>query len=80
MQKEEAKPKTKTKAKIKNIEAFCPYCGATQKMEVPTAQLLSQSDDAPAPETVWAKCKKCKQTVKVNLNDLKKEVKKLKRL
>jgi hypothetical protein len=51
-------------ARIKNIEAFCSVCGTHAKMELgATVSGLNTENKR------WAKCKKCKQMVMVELND-----------
>ncbi len=57
-------------AKTKNIEAFCNFCSSVTKMEL--AGFTSEGEDS---TKQWAKCKKCKQKLVVDLEDLKKEVK-----
>jgi hypothetical protein len=47
-------------AKIKNVEAFCSFCGAVRKMEL-TGEVSGDE------EKRWAKCKKCKQTMVINM-------------
>lgn len=54
-------------AKTKNIEAYCSFCAVVTKMEV--------SGVNPADEKVWAKCKKCKQTMLIEPKDAEKVVK-----
>lgn len=49
-------------ARIKNVEAFCSICNTVTKMEL--AGEVSGSE----PENKrWAKCKKCKQTMIINV-------------
>ncbi len=57
-------------AKTKNIEAFCNFCGSVTKME-----LAGHTSEGEESQKVWAKCKKCKQKVVIDLDDLKKETK-----
>lgn len=57
-------------AKTKNIDAFCNNCNAVTKME-----LAGETVEGPDVSKRWAKCKKCKQKLVIDLNDLKKEVK-----
>ncbi len=54
-------------ARIKNIEAFCNFCNAITKMEV-SAEPVPGDDE----NKRWAKCKKCKHKMII---DLKTEVK-----
>ena len=49
-------------ARVKNVEVFCPFCNAIKKMELAGEVLGSESENK-----YWAKCKKCKQTMLVNL-------------
>jgi hypothetical protein len=57
-------------AKTKNIEAFCNFCGSVTKME-----LAGNTSEGEESTKQWAKCKKCKQKVVIDLDDLKKETK-----
>lgn len=57
-------------AKTKNIEAFCGFCGGVTKMEI-----AGETSEGPDASTRWAKCKKCKQKLVIDLNDLRKEAK-----
>ncbi len=57
-------------AKTKNIEAFCNFCGSVQKME-----LAGQTSEGAESSKQWAKCKKCKQKLVVDLENLKKDFK-----
>lgn len=57
-------------AKTKNVDAYCSFCNAVTKME-----LAGETADGPEATTRWAKCKKCKQKMIIDLNDLKKETK-----
>ncbi len=52
-------------AKLKNIEAFCSICGAVTKMEI-TGEVTGEENE----DKRWAKCKKCKQTMVINLVDV----------
>ncbi|MGE5436870.1 MAG: hypothetical protein ACM3O3_06545 [Syntrophothermus sp.] len=56
-------------ARIKNAEAFCNVCGAVRKMEI------AGDVSADQPNKKWAKCKKCKQTMIIELSDEPKEKK-----
>lgn len=53
----------KKMARTKNIEAFCTVCGNINKMEL--AGEIPVFDD---PNKRWAKCKKCKQMVIVDIS------------
>lgn len=57
-------------ARIKNIEAHCSFCNAVTKMELSGDSTLNLSDNKK-----WAKCKKCKQTSLIQLEEPEKEVK-----
>ncbi len=57
-------------ARIKNIEAFCTNCGVVRKMEV-TGELAGEENQ----NKRWAKCKKCKQTMVIDLASDVKEMK-----
>lgn len=54
-------------ARIKNIEAFCSFCNAVTKMEMSPEPIPGEDENRR-----WAKCKKCKHKVVV---DIKSEVK-----
>jgi hypothetical protein len=47
-------------AKVKNVEAFCSFCSGVRKMEL-TGEVASDGNKR------WAKCKKCKQTMIINI-------------
>ena len=49
-------------ARIKNIEAFCSSCNAIRKMEL-TGDVLGEGNE----NKRWAKCKKCKQTMIIDI-------------
>lgn len=51
-------------ARSKNIEAFCSSCNATQKMEI-TGELAGEETE----NKKWAKCKKCKQSMVIDLKE-----------
>lgn len=55
-------------ARVKNVDAFCTVCGAVKKMEI-TGDI--QNDETKK----WAKCKKCKQTMLIDLTISYKEPK-----
>ncbi len=57
-------------ARTKNIEAFCGFCNAVTKMELSGDSTLN-----PADNKKWAKCKKCKQTSLIQLEEVEKEIK-----
>jgi len=57
-------------ARIKNIEAFCNFCGATTKMELAAGESVSETENKR-----WAKCKKCKHTMLVTIEEKVKEQK-----
>jgi hypothetical protein len=49
-------------AKVKNVEAFCSVCGSVKKMEL-TGEVAGDDNKR------WAKCKKCKQTMIINMTE-----------
>jgi hypothetical protein len=49
-------------ARIKNIEAFCSICNTVTKMELAGEASVSEPENKR-----WAKCKKCKQTMIINV-------------
>ncbi|GIK20846.1 MAG: hypothetical protein HND40_09985 [Ignavibacteriota bacterium] len=49
-------------AKIKNVEAFCSICGTVRKMEL-TGEVVGEDNKR------WAKCKKCKQTMVIDMTE-----------
>jgi len=49
-------------ARLKNIEAFCSSCNSIQKMEI-TGELSGEE----AENKRWAKCKKCKHSMVIDL-------------
>ncbi|MCX7611903.1 MAG: hypothetical protein N2043_09985 [Ignavibacterium sp.] len=51
--------------KVKNVEAFCSICGAVKKFEI-TGEYSSSEEDSRR----WAKCKSCKQTQIIDLNNI----------
>jgi hypothetical protein len=55
-------------ARVKNVEVFCPNCNGVKKMEI-TGEVSGQENKR------WAKCKKCKQTMVINLVEDVKESK-----
>jgi len=57
-------------ARIKNVEAFCTVCNGLRKMEL--AGEVSEQENKR-----WAKCKKCKQTMIIDMNLAIKETKPL---
>mgnify|MGYP000582618144 CR=1 FL=1 len=57
-------------ARIKNIEAFCSVCNSMRKME-----LAGEVSGGENENKRWAKCKKCKQTMIIDLIEDVKEVK-----
>jgi hypothetical protein len=50
-------------ARIKNVEAFCTVCGGMRKME-----LAGETTNGEQENKRWAKCKKCKQTMLIDMN------------
>ena len=59
-------------ARIKNVEAFCSVCNTMRKMEL--AGEVSTSEEEQGKKR-WAKCKKCKQTMIIDLVEDVKESK-----
>ncbi len=57
-------------ARIKNVEAFCSVCNTMRKMEL--AGEVSQVEGEQGKKR-WAKCKKCKQTMIIDLTEDVKE-------
>jgi hypothetical protein len=51
-------------ARIKNVEAFCSVCNTMRKMELAGDAAGGENDNKR-----WAKCKKCKQTMVIDLNE-----------
>lgn len=47
-------------AKVKNVEAYCSICHGIRKMEL-TGEVAGDENKR------WAKCKKCKQTMIINM-------------
>jgi len=50
-------------ARIKNVEAFCSFCNTITKMEL-AGEAATNGDT----NKRWAKCKKCKQMIMINLD------------
>jgi hypothetical protein len=50
-------------ARLKNIEAFCSSCNTIQKMEI-SGEVKGEGNA----NKRWAKCKKCKQTMIIDLS------------
>ncbi len=57
-------------ARVKNVEVFCPNCNMVRKMEL-TGDVIGADQETKK----WAKCKKCKQTMIVDITEDVKEVK-----
>ena len=49
-------------ARVKNIEAFCSFCNTVTKMELANEVAVNEESSKR-----WAKCKKCKQTMMIDL-------------
>lgn len=58
-------------ARVKNVEAFCSVCNGMRKMEL--AGEVSTAEEQGKKR--WAKCKKCKQTMIIDLVEDVKESK-----
>lgn len=52
-------------ARIKNVEAFCNFCGTIQKLEISGTVAGDETENKK-----WAKCKKCKQTMVIDLAEI----------
>lgn len=50
-------------ARVKNVEAFCSVCNTVRKMEL-TGEVSASEEQS---NKRWAKCKKCKQTMMIDL-------------
>jgi hypothetical protein len=50
-------------ARLKNIESFCSSCNTIQKMEI-SGEFAGEGNE----NKRWAKCKKCKQTMVIDLS------------
>jgi len=55
-------PWKKSMARLKNIESFCSSCNTVQKMEI-SGEVTGEGNE----NKRWAKCKKCKQTMLIDL-------------
>lgn len=55
-------------ARIKNVEAYCSFCNTLRKMEL-------AGDVTGSENKRWAKCKKCKHTMIIDMNQDVKETK-----
>lgn len=51
--------------RTKNVEIFCNICGAVKKFEI-TGEYSDNENDSKR----WAKCKTCKQTQIIDLNNI----------
>jgi hypothetical protein len=58
-------------ARVKNIEAFCSICNTVRKMELVGEVYFSDKNS----NKRWAKCKKCKQTMIIDIAEDVKETK-----
>ncbi len=58
-------------ARVKNVEAFCGVCNTVRKMELLGEVSLNENSE----NKRWAKCKKCKQTMVIDLHEDVKETK-----
>lgn len=50
-------------ARIKNVEAFCTVCNVVTKMELGGEVAVEEGNKR------WAKCKKCKQMIKIDMDN-----------
>lgn len=53
-------------AKIKNIDAFCSYCGTERTLELVKDAFKEEGENKR-----WGKCKKCKQMIMIDLSSVK---------
>lgn len=53
-------------AKVKNIVAFCSYCGTERTLE-----LVKEAFKEEGETKRWGKCKKCKQMIMIDLSAIK---------
>ncbi len=51
-------------ARLKNVEAFCSVCSTVTKMELAGDVINTEEENKR-----WAKCKKCKQTMIIDIID-----------
>jgi len=58
-------------AKVKNIEAFCRFCNAVTKMELTGEKFSTAQHEGKE----WAKCKKCKQILLIEMTSIVKDAK-----
>jgi hypothetical protein len=66
-----ASQKGEKMARVKNVEAYCSICNAMRKMEL-VGEVILNGDNG---NKRWAKCKKCKQTMIIDLDEDVKETK-----
>jgi hypothetical protein len=52
-------------AKVKNVEAFCSYCGTTRTLELVKEAFKDENENKR-----WGKCKKCKQMIMIDLSTI----------
>lgn len=52
-------------AKVKNVEAFCSYCGTTRTLELVKEAFKDENESKR-----WGKCKKCKQMIMIDISSL----------
>lgn len=52
-------------AKVKYVDAFCSHCGTERKLEISGEAFSDESGSKK-----WAKCKKCKQMIMVDIVDI----------
>jgi hypothetical protein len=57
-------------ARTKYLDAYCNFCGDTTKMEIG-----AEAGPDFEGEKIWATCKKCKQTMLIDLQTVKKDTK-----
>ncbi len=52
-------------AKVKNVQAFCSYCGTERTLEIVKVAFNEESENKK-----WSKCKKCKQMIMIDLSQI----------
>lgn len=53
-------------AKVKNVEAYCSFCGTERTIELVKVAFEDESETKK-----WGKCKKCKQMIMIDLSHIK---------
>lgn len=52
-------------AKVRNVQAFCSYCGTERTLELVKIAFNDESENKK-----WGKCKKCKQMIMIDLSQV----------